>query len=247
MANHLFVTYRENPSLELRNEILVSYLPLVRYVSSKIGASLPSFVDPEDLFSYGTFGLIDAIERYDPDVGTKFETYAISRIRGSILDELRSLDWAPRSVRSKARELEKSTEALRKKLGREPDDAEIAEHLEVETDVIATTRRDVRSAQVDSLNPSFGQFDSETIDVHPVSLSTSDHATEVEVEILHDHISEALACLSESDQQILFGYYVKDLKMREIGEQMGVGGSKVSSSYSRILMDVRRHLALFSS
>jgi RNA polymerase sigma factor for flagellar operon FliA len=238
--------YRREPTLELRNEILTSFLPLVRYVSSKIGASLPSFVDPEDLYSYGVFGLIDAIERYDPDVGTKFETYAISRIRGSILDELRSLDWAPRSVRSKARELEKSAETLRKDLGREPTDNELAEHMEVETDVVAATRRDVRSAQLDSLQPNFGQ-DDERLEVHPVSMSTSDHATEVEVEILHDSISEALACLPLEDQQILFGYYVQDLKMREIGAQMGVGGSKVSSSYSRILMDVRSHLALFQA
>src|ERR671938_257017 len=130
----LWLQYRRERSRELRDRLILTYAPLVKYVAGRLGAGLPAHVDEADLASYGLLGLIGAIERYDPSRDVKFETYAISRIKGAIIDELRAMDWVPRSVRSRARDIERAIGELERKLMRAPTDEEIAERLGVTTD-----------------------------------------------------------------------------------------------------------------
>ena len=125
----LWRSYRSNAHPAIRDRLIVTYAPLVKYVAGRLGSGLPAHVDDEDLVSYGLLGLIGAIERYDPERDVKFETYAIARIRGAIIDELRALDWVPRSVRSRARDIERAIGELEAKLGGVPTDEEIATKL----------------------------------------------------------------------------------------------------------------------
>src|SRR2546426_6847618 len=122
----LWRSYRRSRDQALRDRLILTYAPLVKYVAGRLGSGLPAHVDEGDLVSYGLLGLIGAIERYEPDRDVKFETYAIARIKGAIIDELRAMDWVPRSVRSRAREIERAIGALEAKLGRAPTDEEIA-------------------------------------------------------------------------------------------------------------------------
>src|SRR5688500_2888365 len=126
--------YKQNGSSPARDALILNYSPLVKYVAGRVAVGLPANIEQSDLISYGIFGLIDAIEKYDQSRGIKFETYAISRIRGAIIDELRAIDWVPRSVRSKARQVEKAYQALENKLKRPPSDAEIAAEMEITVD-----------------------------------------------------------------------------------------------------------------
>src|SRR2546422_9695535 len=126
--------YRASGDRNLRDRLILNYSPLVKYVAGRVGSGLPSHVDESDLVQYGLLGLIGAIERYDPDRDVKFETYAIARIKGSIIDELRAMDWVPRSVRSRARDIERAIGGLEAKLGRAPTDDEIASKLGIDTD-----------------------------------------------------------------------------------------------------------------
>jgi RNA polymerase sigma factor for flagellar operon FliA len=122
----LWIRYKDTAPRQVRDQLIVHYSPLVKYVAGRVAVGLPQNVEQSDLVSYGIFGLIDAIEKFDPDLGYKFETYAIARIKGAILDELRSIDWVPRSVRAKARALEKAYAKLESELHRTPTDAELA-------------------------------------------------------------------------------------------------------------------------
>src|SRR5947208_447326 len=132
----LWRRYRETRDQGIRDRLILGYSPLVKYVAGRLGSGLPAHVDEQDLVSYGLLGLIGAIERFDPDRDVKFETYAIARIRGAIIDELRALDWVPRSVRSRARDIERAITALEAKLGRAPTDEEIAQLPEGEKLVV---------------------------------------------------------------------------------------------------------------
>src|SRR5438309_5624717 len=127
----LWQDYRKSRDQQLRDRLILTYAPLVKFVAGRVGASLPSHVDEQDLVSYGLLGLIGAIERFDPDREIKFETFAMARIRGAIIDELRSLDWVPRSVRAKAREIEGAQVKLERQLGRAPSDEEVANALDM--------------------------------------------------------------------------------------------------------------------
>src|SRR5262245_38977382 len=129
----VWLEYRRTHERSLRDRLIVAYAPLVKYVAGRLGSGLPAHVDEGDLVSYGLLGLIDAIERYDPGRDIKFETFAMLRIKGSIIDELRALDWVPRSVRSRARQIERAIAELEAKLGRAPTDEEIAEKIGITT------------------------------------------------------------------------------------------------------------------
>lgn len=239
-----WVQYRATGDLNLRNEIALTYMPLVRYVAGRLGQSLPSFIDAEDLVSYGVFGLLDAIERFDPQVGVKFETFGVPRIRGAILDELRSMDWAPRSVRSAAREVGKALEDLRNTLGREPLDSELAEYMEMDVQKVHSARSNAASAMLDTLQPTFGNDSEEMEDRSPAAFGDGDPATEAEVTVIHRVLAEAIDWLPPLHQQIVWHYYVDGMKMREIGEVLGIGGSKVCQMYTDIVLMLRERMVV---
>ena len=147
----LWVSYKENGDRATRERLILHYAPLVKYVAGRVGVGLPSSVDPADLVSNGMFGLIDAIEKYQPDRAIKFETYAVSRIRGAIIDELRSYDWVPRSVRQKARDVERSYQKLQIELGRTPTDDEVADDLDITVKALRQIFRQVSYVHVAAL------------------------------------------------------------------------------------------------
>src|SRR5688572_39063 len=148
----LWQEYRRTRDRKVRDRLILSYAPLVKYVAGRLGSGLPAHVDDDDLVSYGLLGLIGAIERFDPDRDIKFETYAIARIKGSIIDELRALDWVPRSVRSRARDIERSIAELESKLGRAPTDEEIAGKLGLTEDELSDTLTEISRTSIAALD-----------------------------------------------------------------------------------------------
>ena len=148
----LWRTYREAPDPALRDRLILTYAPLVKFVAGRISSGLPSHVDENDLVSYGLLGLISAIERFDPERDVKFETYAIARIKGSIIDELRAMDWVPRSVRARAREIERAIAKLEAELHRAPTDEEIAAKLGVEVADLEGSLLDISRSSIAALD-----------------------------------------------------------------------------------------------
>ena len=148
----MWLQYRKSSDQGLRDRLILTYAPLVKYVAGRLGSGLPAHVDEGDLVSYGLLGLIGAIERYDPDRDVKFETYAIARIKGAIIDELRAMDWVPRSVRSRARDIERAIAVLEAKLHRAPTDEEIAEKLGITTEDLDDSLTDISRSSIAALD-----------------------------------------------------------------------------------------------
>jgi RNA polymerase sigma factor for flagellar operon FliA len=149
----LWRQYRADPdSKALRDRLILTYAPLVKYVAGRLGSGLPAHVDDDDLVSYGVLGLMGAIQRYDPDRDVKFETYAIARIKGSIIDELRAMDWVPRSVRARARDIERAIAELERRLHRAPTDAEIAEKLGISEADLEDSLTDISRSSIAALD-----------------------------------------------------------------------------------------------
>src|SRR5512132_1413374 len=148
----LWREYAKSKDQGLRDRLILTYAPLVKYVAGRLGSGLPAHVDENDLVSYGLLGLIGAIERYEPDRDVKFETYAIARIKGAIIDELRAMDWVPRSVRSRAREIERAVGELESKLHRAPTDEEIAEKLAISTEELDDSLTDISRSSIAALD-----------------------------------------------------------------------------------------------
>ena len=151
-SRSLWLEYRRTRDKALRDRLIVNYSPLVKYVAGRLGSGLPAHVDEADLVSYGLLGLMSAIDRYDPERDIKFETYAIARIRGSIIDELRTLDWVPRSVRSRAREIERAIRELEAQLGRAPTDEEIAAKVGITTEELEESLVDISRTSIAALD-----------------------------------------------------------------------------------------------
>src|SRR6185369_4076790 len=148
----LWQEFKRTKDQGLRDRLILTYAPLVKYVAGRLGSGLPAHVDEGDLVSYGLLGLIGAIERYEPDRDVKFETYAIARIKGAIIDELRAMDWVPRSVRSRAREIERAIAELEKKLGRAPVDEEIAGKVGITVEELEDSLTDIARSSIAALD-----------------------------------------------------------------------------------------------
>src|SRR5215211_816632 len=148
----LWREYRRSKDQRVRDRLILTYAPLVKYVAGRLGSGLPTHVDENDLVSYGLLGLIGAIERFVPDRDIKFETYAIARIKGSIIDELRAMDWVPRSVRSRARDIERAIAELERKLHRAPTDEEIAGKLGITTDELDSSLSEIGRSSIAALD-----------------------------------------------------------------------------------------------
>jgi RNA polymerase sigma factor FliA len=223
-----------------RDRIIVHYSPLVKFVAGRVGAGLPSSVDPGDLVSAGVFGLIDAVERFDPERAVKFETFAVPRIRGAIFDGLRSLDWVPRSVRSRAREVEAAFTELEGKLGRSPSDEELATHLRLSAAEFQKWLSSIASTTVGPLDRAlvagtearglFGELpDSPAMVVE-----------EGEVRRL---VRAELRRLPEREKTVLSLYYDEGLTLAEIGTVLGVTESRVSQIHTKAVLHLRARLS----
>lgn len=236
----LWQDYKRVGSPELRNELIVHYASLVRAVASRVFTGLPNTIDRDDLISYGNFGLIDAIEKFDLAKGVKFETYATTRIKGSIIDALRSQDWVPRSVRAKAKNIEASVADLSVKFGRPPDDAELAAHLGLTIAEVWAMQSEGNVRQVAALDE-HGDDDRPSVSdsLFDISSNPEDILLVGEVEHL---LVRAVDCMPNRDKTILVLYYVEEMTLAQIGELLGVTESRVCQLQGKLLHALRAAL-----
>jgi RNA polymerase sigma factor for flagellar operon FliA len=242
----VWLEYRKSGDKALRDRLIVTYAPLVKYVAGRLGSGLPAHVEEADLVSYGLLGLIGAIDRYEPDRDIKFETYAMSRIRGAILDELRSLDWVPRSVRSRAREIERAITALEAKLARAPTDEEIAGKLGITTDELEESLADIGRSSIGALDELWtisGDGDQvsllDTLE-DPGSIRPAEALDETE---LRETLADAIARLPEREKVVITLYYYEELTLREIGEVLGVTESRISQLHTKAVLRLKSRLS----
>jgi RNA polymerase sigma factor for flagellar operon FliA len=240
----LWARFTATDSAALREQLILQYAPLVKYVIGRLAISLPTIVDYEDILSYGTIGLIEAVERFDPDKGVKFETYAIARIRGAIIDALRSLDRLPRSVRQKAKNADAAINQLTVVLGRDPTDQEVAQALGIPIDRYLKDIIDASwvTVSLDTVGAIDGDDDGPA--EIPVADPESDAFTQaLEQEELIGELTESIQELPEREQLVLSLYYKEELTMREISEVLGVSESRVCQLHARSLTRLRAGLA----
>lgn len=225
---------------------MVAYSPLVKYVAGRMGSNLPAHVEEADLISYGLGGLISAIERFDTSRDVKFETYAITRIRGAIIDELRALDWAPRSVRARAREFERVNIKLEAKLHRAPSDEEMAAELGVTVPEFHEQLLQISHSTIVALDELWSSTDAggdqvSLLDTLP-DRGAPDPQSVVDESELRDRIADAIAALPEREKLVVALYYYENLTLREIGEVLGVTESRISQLHTKAVLRLRSKL-----
>ncbi len=231
----LWEKYKKNSDPKIREYFILKYAPLVKYVAGKVGIGMPTNVEFDDLVGYGVLGLLDAIEKYDLNKNVKFNTYAVNRIRGAIFDELRSIDWVPRSVRQKSREIEETIADLEARLGRSASNEEIASAMGLDIEEYNSLLLKISATSVVSLTDlRFSNDDAEEFSVGdiieaPPSLNPD---VIVEREDVKRVIIDAIKELPEREQKVLIMYYYEDMTLREIGEVLHVTESRVSQIHT---------------
>jgi len=243
----LWREYRRSRDQALRDRLILTYAPLVKFVAGRLGSGLPAHVEENDLVSYGLLGLIGAIERYDPDRDVKFETYAIARIKGSIIDELRALDWVPRSVRSRARDIERAIAALESKLHRAPTDEEIAQRLGITESELEDSLTDISRSSIAALDELWTISSSSGDQVSLLETIEDPQGPEPQSALaqteLREALGEAIARLPEREKLVITLYYYEELTLREIGEVLGVTESRVSQLHTKAILRLKSRLS----
>jgi RNA polymerase sigma factor for flagellar operon FliA len=239
--------YKANGSAAARDSLILNYSPLVKYVAGRVAVGLPANIEQADLISYGIFGLIDAIDKYDQERGIKFETYAISRIRGAIIDELRAIDWVPRSVRFKAREIEKSYSALENKLKRPPSDAEIAGEMGITIDELNNIYTQLSTVSLVALDELM-TADSDKGDRLSLVDTLEDTKTAgpmeaFESEEMRSILTDAVNRLPEREKMVVTLYYFEQLTLAQIGAIMGVTESRICQMHTKAVLALRGKIA----
>lgn len=239
--DRLWADYKADPTEKLRDELLLHYSPLVRFVGQRLAQSLPQSVEAGDLAGYGLFGLMDAIDKFEPDRGFKFETYAIARIRGHIIDELRAVDWVPRSVRTKSRTLDRATESLTVELRRAPTDSEVADKIGVDEATHAQMKRQAANARsVSSLDERKGAFEDEESSVGERLVAPGDDPSEFfEFDQVVSRLAEAMQYPTERERAVLVLYYLEGFTLAQIGELIGVTESRVCQIHTKAILQLR--------
>jgi RNA polymerase sigma factor FliA len=241
----LWLEFRRTGDRGLRDRLILTYAPLVKFVAGRLGSGLPAHVDEGDLVSYGLLGLIGAIERFDPEREIKFETYAISRIKGAIIDELRALDWVPRSVRTRARDIERAIGELERRLHRAPTDEEICDKLgitggELEDSLTEISRSSI--AALDELWTATAGGDQVALIDTIEDTSGPDPQSALAQTELKEALGEAIARLPEREKLVVTLYYYEELTLREIGEVLGVTESRVSQLHTKAILRLKARL-----
>jgi len=243
--DRLWVEFKRTSDRGLRDRLILHYSPLAKYVAARVAAGLPQSVDQADLVSYGIFGLIDAIEKFDLDRGYKFETYAIARIKGAILDELRSIDWVPRSVRAKARALEKAFMKLEGVLHRSPTDDELAAEMRVTPEQLQGTLSQISTLGIVALDESLSVGDrSEAATLGDTIPDRGDGPVATyEVEEMRHILATAINTMPEREKIVLTLYYYEGLTLAEIGLVLGVTESRVCQIHTKAVLHLRARLS----
>jgi len=231
--------YKTNRNIDIRNKLIEKYSYMVKQVVYRLTAEGYTSIEIDDLISYGTLGLIDAIEKFDPAKNVKFETYAVLRIRGAIIDGLRKQDWFPRSLRQKSRQIGETIDTIERKTGRPAKDEEIARHLNIPVDQLRKTMGDIHTFSVVSLDEQIY----ETVKSQKILSRDSDnpekiaHRNEIK-KILANAIDE----LQDNEKMIISLYYYDELTLKEIGKLLGVSESRVSQLHTRALLKLKNRL-----
>lgn len=248
ILQNVWVSYKANHDERSRSQLILHYQPLVKYVSKRVSARLPAHIDEEDLASYGLFGLLDAIEKFDLERGIKFETYASLRIKGAIVDELRSIDWIPRSVRSQVREIDQAATDLESTLKRPPTDAEVAIQMGVSLDDFQRTKGQqsfLHVAALDALlSPDGGDSDASSLMNQLQDNRAQSPALAYETEEIKYAVANAVAVLDEREAVVLVLYYYEGLTLAEIGGELNVTESRVCQMHTKAMTEVRNRLAV---
>jgi len=231
----------------LRERLILHYSPLVKYVAGRVSVGLPATIEQADLVSYGIFGLIDAIEKFDIERQIKFETYAINRIRGAIIDELRAIDWIPRSVRFKAREVERALGELEGRLLRPPSDAELADELGISLDDLQEMLNQVNLVSVVALDElmSVGGEKGESVSLVDTLADTkaADPVLSFESEETRHILAQAINHLPERERLVITLYYYEGLTLAQIGQVLGVTESRVCQMHTKAVLQLRNKMA----
>jgi len=243
----LWREYKASGEERLRERLILHYSPLVKYVAGRVGVGLPPNIEQADLVSYGIFGLIDAIEKFDIERAIKFETYAISRIKGAIIDELRSIDWIPRSVRYKAREVEKAYAVLEAKLHRSPTEAEVAAELGIKLEDLHQIFSQVSFVNVvalDELLTAGGEKGDKLSLVDTLEdTRAEDPVAAFETEETKYLLARAINTLPEREKIVVTLYYYEGLTLAEIGQVLGVTESRICQMHTKAVLQLRGKLA----
>lgn len=235
--------YKENPDRkELRNRLVEQYLPLVKYNGERIWARLPEGVELDDLISAGVFGLMDAIDAFDMSRGVKFETYCVPRIRGAMLDELRTMDWVPRLVRAKASKLSEATKTLEARYGRQPTDQELSEHMAISQQELERMKLEASAVNLISLNKKWYETDSYK-DVREIDILEDKKGEDPTRRIQKADLMRLVTKgLNRNERLIIILYYYEELTMKEIGATLDLSESRVSQMHSSIVQRLQEQL-----
>jgi RNA polymerase sigma factor for flagellar operon FliA len=244
----LWRRYKSNGDEQARERLVVAYSPLVKYVAGRMASGLPAHVEESDLISYGLVGLISAIERFELEREIKFETYAITRIKGAIIDELRSLDWVPRSVRARARDIERANSKLEHQLQRAPTDDEMSAELKMSVEDFQESLLQISNSTVAALDELWSVSDASGDQVSLLDTlqdpGAPDPAQVMDATDLKDRMADAIARLPEREKLVVALYYYENLTLREIGEVLGVTESRVSQLHTKAVLRLRSRLTV---
>jgi len=249
-ANSILKKYKEEPTKvtpEQKDQLILEYAPLIRFIAQKIAIRLPSSIELDDLISSGVIGLMDAIEKYDPSRDNKFKTYAEFRVRGAILDELRSQDWVPRSVRDKAKLLDRATVELENELGRIPVEEEVAEKLNMSIEEYYDLLNQVKPVSIFSMDDqsTFSNSDKKSIMNLLEGCKLNNPHVQLNIKSVKEVVATSIEDLPERQRLVLSLYYYEDLNLKEIGKILRVTESRVSQLHAQAISRLRSKLSTF--
>lgn len=233
--------YTKNPTQEMREQIIIEYAPLVKIVAGRLSMYLGGNVEYEDLVSYGVFGLIDAIDKFDTNKDVKFETYASLRIRGSILDQIRKMDWIPRTVRQRQRKIDEAIKSLEARTGKTPTDEMLAEELGVSGEELLSWQSQLKVTNVLSLNEFVESGNEPVMDAKGNFRFAQPEEVIAETE-LKQMLKDAMQLLTEKEQKVILLYYYEDLTLKEISRVLEVSESRISQLHTKALQKMKKKM-----
>ena len=240
----LWDAYRQKKTQETREQLIIEYAQLVKLVAGRLSMYLGHNVEYDDLVSYGIFGLIDAIDKFDLEKNVKFETYASLRIRGAILDQIRKMDWIPRSVRQRQRKIDEAMKQIEMRTGKTASDEELAKQLGLTDEELCRWQTPLTVTNVVSLNDFAATGPEPLIDsAHPVRFSQPEEV--VEEEELKEKLAESLELLTEKERRVIELYYYEDMTLKEISKILEVSESRISQLHTKALNKMRKKMGVY--